>query len=308
MTTPITHPPTVLITGGTGFIGRATVQTFLEKGWRVLVVSRRRRLPPDFPDVDLIHWDPLRGIMDFRALNRVHVLIHLAGYPIFRVFVPGWKKKLWHSRVGTLRWLYEVWEGHPYPQTLISASAIGYYGDSHDHWLTETSPPGNHFLSPLVRAWEEAALLWEKRQVRVVIFRIGIVLDRHGGLFPMLETLARLRLLATPSHYDPYFSWIARQDVASSFYFAATHPEIQGIYNLVAPQPVRFSQVVELFRERRRWQPLLHRIPSGLIRTLGGPLGPLLLMSQRVSSQRWQTTGYSFQFPTWQQIGEYLLP
>lgn len=307
--------PLALVTGGTGFIGSYLVRLLITRGYRVRILTRQRSVRPPSPEyegtVEFWHWIPERGIVDSRCFQGVDVLFHLAGYPVFRFWVRRWWHRVWSSRIHTMRLLFALWEPYPLPRKVISMSAIGYYGDGGDAWLDESSPRGEHPLAFLVEEWEHAARLWTERGVPATALRTGIVLGTGGGIFPMLDTMTRLGMLAPIRDCDPWFSWISVQDVARAFLWVAEREvEKSGegwqVWNLVAPNPVRFSELVQqmyVFRKRRRWVP---PIPSGIVRRLGGPMGRYMVMSQRVSVEKFQRAGFSFETPDLQSFLDFL--
>ncbi len=288
----------VLLTGGTGFIGRALVQTFLQAGYRVTVftrypASRRRRMPPE---VQLAPWKP-----DPEALRpwleQADAVVNLVGA---NIAAGRWTQKrkaeLYNSRVQAGRVLSQAWEkASPRPRVLLQMSAVGYYGNRGEEILTEESPPGTDFLARLCVDWEAATQPVEALGTRRVVMRTGIVLGRGGGALPLMALPVRLGLggpLGDGRHYMP---WIHLQDVVGAMRFFLEREETQGVYNLTAPHPVTNEEFVRtLARVLRR--PAFFRVPAWVLRLVLGELAEALLASQRAIPARLLRAGYAFSF------------
>ncbi len=298
---------TILITGGTGTIGSALIPVLLERGYNINVLTRRRAHQSNvWAGINYYHWDTQRGIINRSALTGIKAIVHLAGYPIANFMTGGWWHKVWASRVNTMQFLYAITRFMPQPEIVITASAIGYYDDHGDEWIHEDFPRGNSPLAFLVEAWESAARLWTKRGIPVVAVRIGIVLSKKGGIFPLWKVLSQLRVLQRFSDVDPYYSWVHVSDVAEAIAWIIDSRSIFEdfeVFNLVAPHPVRFSTLVSELYSLLRSRPLIPPIPSSWSAPLLGPLTRYVRLSQRVSSQKIAQRGFSFKFTN---IGEAL--
>jgi uncharacterized protein (TIGR01777 family) len=181
------------------------------------------------------------------------------------------------------------------PKVLISASAIGYYGDREEETLTEDSPPGADFLAQVCKDWESEALTAQSLGVRVVCARLGLVLGPGGGSLQAMLPLFKLGLGGPLGSGKQFWSWVHRDDVAGAIAFALERDDLRGPVNVTAPQPVRqreFAQV--LGRVLRR--PAVLPAPAFALKLVLGEFANSLLSSQRVLPQRLQQSGYEFRF------------
>jgi uncharacterized protein len=293
----------ILVTGATGFVGKAWSQTLINQGHRVIGLTRDPERARATSQLD-IHW-----IRNPRELNAskdsepLKAIVNLAG-----ARVVGWpwtgarKQVLWHSRIDTIRTL-EAWlQAHPQPGlTWIQASAIGYYGvRAPGERLTEQSTAGQGFMSTLCQDVEQAAQkAADTAHARCVILRLGLVLGR-GGALPALMAPHRVALGATLGSGDQVMSWIHLDDVLRVFERAVQDTAMQGIYNAVAPHPLsqrEFAQVAAQTLGRPQWL----RLPIAPVRLLLGEMAQLLVDGQQVVPERLQQAGFEFRFSRMQE-------
>lgn len=284
------------ITGATGFLGTALRARLEADGHRVRVVSRRRH------DGDTIVWDPMAGTIDRAALQGVDGVVHLAGEGIAaRPWSAAQRERLRESRtVGTATLVDALVAMDRPPRVLVSASAIGVYGDRGDEELTESSAPGDDFLADLCQAWEAAAERATAAGIRTVTIRTGIVLDRDGGALAKQLLPFRLGLGAKAGRGDQWMSWISRRDHVAAMAHLLTADDLSGPVNLVAPEPVRnraFTKAVG----RQLHRPAVLTIPRLATKAPFG-VGPLveslLFVSQRVRPTVLESSGFTFADPT----------
>ena len=289
----------ILVTGATGFIGRAWSQTLIDQGHRVIGLTRD---PERARSTSQLNIDWIRNPSELNAgrdTEPLQAIVNLAGARVL-----GWpwtdarKQVLWHSRIDTIRTL-EAWLlAHPQPGlTWIQASAIGYYGvRAPSERLTEQSTPGQGFMSTLCQDVEQAAQkAADATRVRSVILRLGLVLGR-GGALPALMAPHRVALGATLGSGDQVMSWIHLDDVLSVFKRAMRDTAMQGIYNTVSPHPLsqrEFAQAAAQTLGRPQWL----RLPIAPVRLLLGEMAQLLVDGQQVVPERLQQAGFEFRFP-----------
>lgn len=183
------------------------------------------------------------------------------------------------------------------PATLISASAIGYYGDRGNEVCTESSPPGEGFLADVCREWEAACDPAEKAGVRVCKLRIGVVLDRKGGALAKMLTPFRFGLGGIVGSGRQYWSWITLEDLTGMFQFLLDNPQLSGVFNAVAPEPVTNKEFTRTLGRVLR-VPTLFPLPPFLARmALGEMADALLLASTRVVPERMQQAGFNYRHP-----------
>ncbi len=286
---------TVIIAGGRGAIGRALSRWLYDRGYTVVVLTRC----PVHSTPSRIRYEQWDGQTPGRwtsLLPTACALVNLTGKSLFTFWTKRTKQQIWDSRVRTTQLLATaVRQYAPDSFTFISASAIGYYGNLGERECDEQCPPGNDFLARLCIAWEDAAMqAAERKDIRVVIPRIGIVLQPDAGFLHLLRRSYRYGLCAYPGDGRQWISWIHIQDLIRSIDAAITQPW-NGVYNAVAPQPVQLRQLIATLAQH------LHRcpgipIPPALLRLLG-ETATLALSSQQIRPVRLQQWGFSFQFP-----------
>ena len=282
----------ILMSGAGGTVGRALAPALATAGHVVSrLVRARRRGPGEF------RWDPMAGIMDPAAIDSCDAVIHLAGASIAAGrWTRSRKTEIMESRrAGTRLIASAIARAAAPPRVLISASAVGYYGDRGDEELTEESAPGGGFLAGVTRAWEEEAA--RAAPARVVMLRTGVVLARVGGALPRMALPFRFGLGGPIGGGRQWLSWIALDDLLRVFGHVLASDHLSGPFNAVSPHPVtqrEFARV--LGRVLRR--PALLPTPAWVIRVVLGEMGSeLLLSSQRVSSGRLVGTGFEFEHP-----------
>jgi uncharacterized protein (TIGR01777 family) len=289
----------ILITGATGFIGSALCEALDGSGHQLNVLTRdvagaRGRIPrAALP----FGWDPVVGPPPPDALADVEVVINLAGEPANGRWTEEKKRTIWESRVVGTRHLVEgLRVAEPRPASLLSASAIGYYGDRGDEELLEDSAPGSDFLSSVCRDWEAAASEAEELGIVVCRPRFAIVLGRDGGAFPKLRTVTRMGIGGPIGSGRQWWSWIHIDDLVGLLLHVIEAP-VAGPLNVSTPEPVRQREFARA-SGRAFGRPSIVPAPSFAIRTVVGGFSVELLSSRRVIPQRAQELGYRFQHAT----------
>jgi uncharacterized protein (TIGR01777 family) len=182
------------------------------------------------------------------------------------------------------------------PKVLVSASAVGYYGNRGDELLTEESSPRADFLSRLAEQWEAEALQARKLGVRVVLARLGIILSKHGGALPQLMLPFKIGVGGKLGTGAQWMSWVAVEDVVRVIRFALENDHVLGPVNVVSPRPVTNAEFATVLAQSMH-RPALFRMPAAVLRTLLGEMADgMLLASQRVAPQTLEKLGYSFRY------------
>jgi len=283
-----------LVTGATGFIGRRLLARLEQP---VVLTRWPDRFDKPRPEIDVYGWEPMSGPPPEAALRGVDVVFHLAGEPVAEGRWTARKKARIRDsrRVGTASLVKGLAAAGERPRVLVSASAVGYYGDRGDEILDESSPPGEDFLAEVCRLWELASGEARRLGVRVVNPRIGIVLGREGGALKKMLPPFKLGLGGRLAGGRQWMPWIHVDDLVGLLLHAATAADIDGPMNAVAPHPVtnrEFTQTLAATLHR----PALFPAPGIMLKLALGQFAEVLLASQRAVPQVALRTGYEFRF------------
>jgi len=292
----MTTPLTVAVSGSSGLIGSALLERLRQDGHTVVPMVRRPAKDGE------IHYDPRNGVLDPESLVGVDAVVHLAGAGIGdRRWTDRYRREILESRTLSTSLIAEAMASvanRGGPRTLLSGSAIGFYGATGDEELNERSTAGDGFLADVCRAWEAATSPAEDAGVRVVHLRTGIVLSPKGGALKKLLPLFRFGLGGRMGSGRQWQSWISLDDEVGAIVFLLT-ADISGAVNLTAPAPVTNAEFTKVLASTLS-RPALVPVPSfGPKLLLGGELADALLFTgQRVLPERLTDAGYSFEHPT----------
>lgn len=292
----VSSEETILITGASGFIGSNLVQACLQEGHYLVLVSRNpENLPyPTARNCKKISWDPDELSA---SMESVDVVIHLAGESVAgRRWSHGVKDAIQSSRVNTTRALVEAMsQAESKPRLMISASAVGIYGDKGDQIVSEKASYGDDFLADVCKAWENEAVRAESLGVEVAIPRIGVVLGKGAGVLEKMESPFRWFLGGPVGNPSIYLPWIHVDDVVGALFFAMENVELRGAFNVSAPEPVTMSEFasgIGWALRRPSWFP----VPPALLRLLFGEAAQPILTSMRVMPYALLDNGYEFRY------------
>lgn len=286
----------IVVTGATGFIGRALCERLTLEGHEVIALARSST-PDRSVDASRIEaWDLLAGPPPPESLAGADAVIHLAGAPVSGRWTAARKSAIRESRVLGTRHLVQGLHGMDVlPRALLSASAIGWYGEGEDRELTEDAPAGSDFLARVTHDWETEAREAETLGIRVVSLRTGIVLGTGGGALRSMLPLFRAGLGGALGSGRQWWSWIHLDDEIGLILHALDQEELSGPMNLVSPEPARQRTVARaLGRALRR--PAFLPAPAVAIRVALGGFSSEILTSKRVVPDVASRTGYSFEF------------
>lgn len=279
----------ILLTGGTGFIGKNLSKELISCGHELTIVSRSKE--KDTKNIKYIPWD--KNLLQ-EAVNTSEIVINLAGEPIAgKRWTDEQKDLLYKSRIVTTQLIVNaINNATNKPKKLINASAIGYYGNRKDEKLTEDSSCGNDFLSALCKDWESEA---KKAKTNVVILRTGIVLGKDGGALEKMLSPFKYFLGGTLGNGSQWMPWISLDDAVGLIQLAIENDSISGVINVVSPNPVtnkEFSNVLGKVLNKPSFLPA----PALALKLLLGDMSGLLLGSQRVIPDKALQYGYKFKY------------
>lgn len=289
----------VLVSGATGFIGTRLCQELAGAGHEVKALSRDPSAARQALDgIDDAHaWAPNDEPAPPTVIEGADAIVHLAAERVNGRWTNAKKERIRNSRAAGTRNLVDAIEASDdRPTVLVSASAIGYYGDRGEEKLTEESGPGDGFLPEVCQRWEEEATRAEELGLRVVRLRIGIVLDAGGGALGAMLLPFKLGIGGPLGSGRQWWSWIHRDDLVGIVRFALENERLTGVYNATAPEPVRqkdFAAVLGDVLHRPAFMPA----PAFALKLVLGGFAVELLGSKRVLPGRIAAAGYEFEHP-----------
>jgi len=281
----------ILISGASGLIGTEVARSLAEQGHSVLALSRNVGHAP--------YWDIGRKIVQLGEDGRIDVVVHLAGENVARGrWTAEKKERILRSRVEGTRLLAEFFAAAVYkPRLMISASAIGFYGERGDEELDEGSKKGTGFLSDVSQAWEEAARPAAEAGIRVVNTRFGMVLSPAGGALAKMLPPFRMGLGGPVGNGSQYMSWVGIHDAAQAILHIIEQEDLNGPVNIVAPHPVTNQQFTRILGKVLR-RPAFFPVPKFFLSFFLGEMSQeLLFASTRVYPRKIQESGYVFARP-----------
>ncbi|MFP8885075.1 MULTISPECIES: TIGR01777 family oxidoreductase [Streptomyces] len=283
----------IAVTGSSGLIGRALVDSLRADGHEVLRLVRRPALTGEE-----VEWDPGRQYVDAAGLVGCEAVVHLAGAGVGdHRWTEAYKREIRDSRVlGTAAVAEAVASLDTPPRTLVVGSAVGYYGDTGDRAVDEDAPPGHGFLADVCQEWEEAAAPAEEAGVRTVYARTGLVVSRTGGAWGRLFPIFRAGLGGPLGSGRQYWSHIALHDHIAALRHLLDTGELSGPVNLTAPEPVTQREVAAAMG-RVLHRPAVLPVPAFALRAVLGEFSTDVLGSQRVLPRRLLESGFVFAFP-----------
>jgi len=284
----------VLITGGSGLIGKYLTSTLLDSGYKVSHLSRNIVRPGL---VNTYRWDPDKGYIDTEALKRIDYIIHLAGANIGE---KRWSKKrkleIINSRVESARLLYKYIDSEGINlKAFISASATGIYGTSASQKIyTEKDIPSNDFLGDVCSQWEAAADLFHSHGVRTVKIRTAVVLEKTDSALSKLMKPARFGFLVRLGNGFQPMPWIHISDLCNIYLHAISNDDISGPYNAVAPQTVTHAEFIRTLALVMRKPVFPIPVPAFFLKSILGEMAEVVLKGSHISSEKITKEGYRF--------------
>lgn len=283
----------ILITGGTGLIGRFLIPRLQELGHAVSVVTRN---PARAQQTLGASVNVFQGLDDLKNLNDFNAVINLAGEPIAdKRWTEAQKQRLCESRWSITQKLVDLTlASDTPPEVLISGSAVGYYGDLGEVVVTEEEPPHNEFTHKLCARWEQIACGAQSDRTRVCLLRTGVVFSQDGGILAKMLPLFRLGLGGPVSSGRQYMAWIHIDDMANGIIWLLNN-DLHGPFNMVSPYPVRNEQFAHALGHVLK-RPAILRAPATAVRLMMGESSVLVLGGQRALPKRLEAAGFAFRW------------
>ncbi len=290
---------TVLITGGTGLVGRTLSKLLAETGYKVIVLTRK--IPSQsspIPAISYAKWDIKKGYIDPIAIEQADCIIHLAGAGVMdHSWTEAYKKEILESRAASARLIIASLQKNSHQvKSVISASAIGWYGKGKQAHIEEEDAD-NSFLGKVCKEWEASMQPIQQMGIRLVTLRIGIVLSKEGGALKEFLKPLQFRVAAILGNGKQIISWIHIEDLCRLFLFAIENEKLKGIYNAVAPLPVSNKTLTITLAKKKEFSIYLPlHIPAFILKLLMGGRSIEILKSADISSKKIEATGFQFKF------------
>lgn len=286
----------ILISGGSGLIGREISKQLINKGHQVAWLSRSPQKSPSH--IQAFYWDPDLMEIDEEAIQFADAVINLAGASIAERWTPQYKNTILRSRVDGTRLLYNRFrEDGKSLKAFISASAVGYYPNSEEEIFTEESAPGSDFLSLICQKWEQEAQNFEELNTRTVRLRIGIVLDPDEGALSQMAAPLKWGFGAPLGSGKQWMPWIHRNDLAAMFVYAIENESVTtGVYNAVGPKNLRNAELTKILARVLNKPLFLPPVPAFMLKLLLGEMAAIALASTKCSNAKICSTGFQYRF------------
>ena len=284
----------ILITGGTGLVGTHLAELLTQKGHKVVLVSRTTS-KSKYP---IYKWNPDEGLFPVEALEATDVIIHLAGAGIAdHRWTKDYKEIIYRSRIDSANLIFETLKATKNSvRTFISASAVGYYGNTGNVWLDEQQPPSNDFMGKVCKDWEKSATQFESLNIRVIKMRTGVVLSQDGGALPVLSKSVQLFAGAPIGNGLQYIPWIHIDDLCKMYLSVIENEAMHGPFNANAPSPIDNSFFMTLLGRISKKPIWPINIPAFILKLILGEKSVVVINGQRPSVEKIKSFGFKFSY------------
>ena len=298
----------VLISGGSGCVGKHLTSFLLSEGYKVAHLSRNAT---QTGIIRVFKWDPEKNIIDPSAFDNLDYLIHLAGSNIGeKRWTKARKEEIVKSRLDSARLLHKVIVDYRIPlKAFISASATGYYGSvTSDRIFVEEDPPGKDFLGNTCRLWEAAADLFGNTGIRTVKIRTAVVLEKNDSALSKLMMPGKFGFLVQTGTGKQYLPWIHINDLCNVYIKAIGDTGMNGTYNAVSPHHVTLKDFMKVLGHVMKKPVLFPPVPSFILRAALGEMSDMILKGSRISSVKLENTGFRFHFANLEDALKNIIP
>ena len=293
---------TILITGGTGLVGKALVKHLIQKNYQVIILTRKIKDFEPENNVSYALWNVKENTIDVDAVKKADAIIHLAGAGVMdKKWTAEYKNEILESRTKSSELLIKTLTNNVHKvQVIVSASAIGWYGEDKipGHYFTENEKPDTAFLGKVCKQWEESIEPAEALGIRVIKLRTGIVLSKDGGAYPEFKSSLKFGVASILGSGKQVISWIHIDDLCRQYIFALENEHIHGSYNAVAPKPVTnktLTLVIANTVKGKFYIPI--HVPQFALTMLMGTRSVEILKSATVSADKIKKDGFIFLYP-----------
>lgn len=291
----------VLVTGGTGFIGKQLIQLLLKEGHAVTNLSTQKYQEGIISErFQHVYWNPTSKEINKTLIPEIQAVIHLAGFSVANKWTPSNKALMVSSRISSTEFLCDILnEMNSKPSVFVGASASGFYKNSSEV-QDEKAEKGTGFLSDLTQKWEVACSTLDA-SIRKVHLRIGVVLSENDGALKKLTPIFKAGIGSAVGDGNQFMSWVHEQDLIELFSFCISNDVPSGVYNATSTTPVtnqEFSKTLAHVLHRPFFLP---KTPAFFLKLIFGEMSQLVLVSQRLSNSKITSTGFKFKFNTIQE-------
>jgi uncharacterized protein (TIGR01777 family) len=291
----------VLITGGTGFIGKQLIQLLLKEGHAVTNLSTQKNQERIISErFQHVYWNPTSKEINKTLIPEIQAVIHLAGFSVANKWTPSNKALMVSSRISSTEFLCNILnEMNSKPSVFVGASASGLYKNSSEV-QDEKAEKGTGFLSDLTQKWEDACSTLDA-SIRKIHLRIGVVLSENDGALKKLTPIFKAGIGSAVGDGKQYMSWVHEQDLIELFSYCISNDVPSGVYNATSNTPVTNQEFSKTLAQVLHRPFFLPKTPAFFLKLIFGEMAQLVLVSQRLSNSKITSTGFQFKFNTIQE-------